>query len=598
MTIDLSITRDLYGLFYQLAFGSFLIILIAEGIKRKYPLSTWLLLTAFVSSCMIIGSKLNSSVFDAIRTLSLDPHTIDFSQKSAVGGFLFGFLGLVAIRYYFGIKRSFYDVFAFALPTMMLFQRLGCLSAGCCYGTQTECSVGIHYQGISSLLDRQINAGLLPYDSITTQAVHPVPLYFVAASLIIIGLLFLVKNRLKQAGSLALLSLLSMMTARFIIDFFRAPMSNVFLEKTFLGLQMLQWILLSLIIIGSFFLFRREQKQIISEKEQEFPIRIERNLAFIVLFSLFIFSIRNWLKTEEIAVLHLQIGVAAIALLFVLHSQIVHQKYQFAPTLIVALSFITMGFTYDFDKPDVLSQQDSLPSKSYLTGSYRYNKLPEVTYPCTAVSEGCIGPYCSNRDSLRPFGRGYNGLTFGYETSVASTRKSQWIFGATGNLEQYYNAPKDHSEMKVHLHLSLGRENKYGHGIRLGVRLGSLYNPYAAQIHSVQTALPTMRVSIGYEDYLSLRGSIFDSDLLGMSNSVVEIKITSGRLKYANAKLGNLGAALGMDIRGNTYYYLQNEFIASPRIYIKPSLGLTLGNDASKLFNASMGLRYNLDVKK
>ena len=207
MTIDLTTTRDLYGLFYQFAFGSFLIILIIEGIKRKYPLSTWLLLTAFVTGSMIIGSKFNSSLLEQIKMFRFEPSNFDFSRKSAVNGFVIGILGLWAIRRYFGIKQSVFDAFAFAIPTMMLFQRIGCLMAGCCYGNHTECGLGIHYTGISSLLDRQIGAGLLPETSVTTLGVHAVPHYFIASAMITIVLLFLVKNRLKQSGSLALFAM-------------------------------------------------------------------------------------------------------------------------------------------------------------------------------------------------------------------------------------------------------------------------------------------------------------------------------------------------------------------------------------------------------
>lgn len=598
MTIDLTLTRDLYGFFYQLAFGSFLIVLIVEGIKRKYPLSTWLLLTAFVSFCLIIGSKLNTSLLEQIRTLSFDMSPIDFTRKSAINGFVLGILGLWLVRRYFAIKQPVFDAFAITLPVMMLFQRMGCLMAGCCYGTQTDCGLGIHYKGISSLLDSQIDAGLLSSDSFTTLSVHPVPLYYIASAIITIGLLVSFKNRFKQTGSLALFSFICMMFGRFVVEFFRDPTTNYRLGTTFTGLQMIQWILLPLIILGTLWLVWREQKEVVLSKPVVLPVCIERNVKFIVFFSLFVFILRKWLTTEEIGVLHLQISISALLLLFSFRTSSERSVYRFVPTSTILLSFMVMGFTYNFETENKHEQLDSLPQKRYLTGSYRHNTLPTITYPCTEIKQGCFGSYCSNRNYSRPFGPTYNSISFGLENAAFSTKRSQTITGISGELENYYNKDKNNPEFRGSFHMYLGRQNQYEHGIRLGLRVGNIYRPDFSKINNAANLLPTIRVNIGYQDYFSLQGNILDSDLVGSGSSFSEVKLSTGLLTRKNPKIGTLGLGYGLLYDSHNYYYLQNEITLMPKMMIKPSIGLMTGNNNSKLFYGSLGIRYNLPTKK
>ena len=163
--------------------------------------------------------------------------------------------------------------------------------------------------------------------------------------------------------------------------------------------------------------------------------------------------------------------------------------------------------------------------------------MPKVTYPCTKVDEGCGGPYCSSRDSLRPFGRTYNNISFGIEKASASTKRFQWITGVNANIENYYNALKNNSESKGHLHLFVGREDIYGHGIRLGARVGSIYRPEGIAIGNSYTLLPTIRVNIGYKEYFSLQANILDSDLIGAGSSFGEVKLMTNMMHHLNPNL-------------------------------------------------------------
>ena len=60
IVIPLDQTGPYYQSFYVLAMAIGFLLLIYEGYLRKYPISTWLIILAFVFTAIILGSKLGS----------------------------------------------------------------------------------------------------------------------------------------------------------------------------------------------------------------------------------------------------------------------------------------------------------------------------------------------------------------------------------------------------------------------------------------------------------------------------------------------------------------------------------------------------------
>jgi prolipoprotein diacylglyceryltransferase len=597
MVINLADTQALYGLFYQIAFASALLVLFVEGRRRNYPLSTWLLLVCFIVGCIILGSKVDISSPGALKSLIFEQELNSAGRKSAIGGAVFGLMGIWLGGRLLRFKLPIADVFAFVLPIIMLFQRIGCLMASCCFGTPTNSDFGIQYEGIGFLRDHHFNSGLISEESLISHAVHPVPFYFILVALLTILILFFAKNRLKQSGSLLLLSFLSMGTGRFFIEFFRDPVTNSGFGKTFAGLQALQWIMIPLSICGVIWLIRREKKALVEQQIAIEPVHIERNLLVIVGFSAVIYALRGMFTVEEMAALHLQIAVASLALIHHLRQRKGQVLYKFAPIGMLALAFIMSSFAYK--NKDWATKLDSLPAKNSFTFDYSYVNLQATSYPCSEVTSGCLGPYCSRRDTNRPFGPNYNAFTAGYEYAEESKGKWRSVFGVKLQAENFNNPESRKNEWLGNIHTYVGRENRFGNGFRLGLRVGEMYWSEKASVGSKYNVLPTLRLSFGVphvrSDMIGFQVSVLDSELTGGSTGIAEFKIKSSILKKVSPRMGTISLAYGyLETVPNTYFMLQSEFFLSPNWVLRPSAGFGQNKYKQSNFNASFGIKYNI----
>lgn len=152
----------------------------------------------------LIGGKLGFAFVE--RDISVLWHDVRY-------GFVFygGFLGAVLAGYIQARrhKLSFVklsDYFAVALPIGHAIGRLGCLAAGCCYGSHTDLPWGIALAGDPSRHPTQV------YEALANAAIA-----FVVAR---VGLSRTRDGRWKP-GSAFLLYILLYATARFLIEFLR-----------------------------------------------------------------------------------------------------------------------------------------------------------------------------------------------------------------------------------------------------------------------------------------------------------------------------------------------------------------------------------------
>ncbi|MBI2712274.1 MAG: prolipoprotein diacylglyceryl transferase [Bdellovibrio sp.] len=101
------------------------------------------------------------------------------------------------------------DILVPGLAIAQMFGRLGCLSAGCCYGKPTGSDFGIRFY--SDLVDQSMRG--IP--------LHPTQLYEATVLMIIfLGLLYTFKNK-KFHGQVAFTYLFSYSVGRFIVEIFR-----------------------------------------------------------------------------------------------------------------------------------------------------------------------------------------------------------------------------------------------------------------------------------------------------------------------------------------------------------------------------------------
>ena len=582
MTIDLVQTSELYPYFYSLAFAIGLCIFIYEGIRRNYPLASWLLISASISFGLIFGSKVSTLDFSSLTALFQGVALPSTGKRTAYGAFLFAMLCLWLCRKYLRFRQPTLDAFAFYLPTIMLIQRFGCLSAGCCYGHATNLPWGISYKGVGFLRDSQINEGLIGGMELTSKPVHPVPVYFILAAFFTLVILFYFRNRIKTSGKLFALSILCMAVFRFIIEFFRHPTSNLNLANTLLGLKTIQWIIILLVGFLIYILLRKGVEKITN---QETPIT-HRNLVIVAILAVAVFLLKGRFTPEEMVVLHAQIALASIITIYKYFTKNVTLAYKLAYFSILPLSLVLMGQTYP---ADTLNQ-----NKSYFTTRITVNHFGEPSFPPTEIQQGCVGKYASERDYDKPMGPLYLSYTIGGELENYINPSSSFIMGIEGQMEHFINPSMPHTSINANLFPYFGVQGYKFFGFRAGIRVGSMYTD-AKVIGGITEILPSGRLWFGYSPILTLHASVFDSEFVGAGPSCVEAKFNLNLSNYSRNEL-LVGGGIGVykyliDGVQPHYIFLETLLNSKENWAIKPQFGVTFfGNDFS--FNAGIGLRY------
>ncbi len=88
------------------------------------------------------------------------------------------------------------------------FGRIGCFNAGCCYGTHTDFFLGVVYS------EEKCQAPL-------GESLHPVQLYESGFIFLLLGALWILRNRKQFAGQLFLLYLMAYAAGRSVLELFR-----------------------------------------------------------------------------------------------------------------------------------------------------------------------------------------------------------------------------------------------------------------------------------------------------------------------------------------------------------------------------------------
>ena len=168
------------------------------------------------------------------------------------GGLVYygGFLGAVSASIFY-IKRyegiSFFkigDIFLTVLPLGQAIGRLGCLSAGCCYGKPCSLPWAIKFTDSASLAPLNVH-------------LHPTEIYHMLADLIVFLILFLVvRKRKKFYGEVTVFYGILYSIVRFTVEFFRGD------PRGFIGAlstsQIISVFIFTVAIIGYFVLKNRK----------------------------------------------------------------------------------------------------------------------------------------------------------------------------------------------------------------------------------------------------------------------------------------------------------------------------------------------------
>lgn len=136
-----------------------------------------------------------------------------------------GFIAAALYVAYYARKHRlpFFKYADIMIPYMALahaFGRLGCFTAGCCYGEPTHAPWGVVFPSESIVHQAQQSAGLVGIVDLPV-AVHPTQLYEALAELALFGLLIAIRRVKRYDGQLLLTWLAAYPLLRSIIEIYR-----------------------------------------------------------------------------------------------------------------------------------------------------------------------------------------------------------------------------------------------------------------------------------------------------------------------------------------------------------------------------------------
>jgi phosphatidylglycerol:prolipoprotein diacylglycerol transferase len=113
------------------------------------------------------------------------------------------------------------DVLAIGMPIGHAIGRLGCFSAGCCYGHETDSLLGVSFPKNSIPFNDQVLNGTINLTDTHSLNIHPTQLYEALGVSIIFLILWLFRSRKKFHGQIGLLYVILYSIERSIVEIFR-----------------------------------------------------------------------------------------------------------------------------------------------------------------------------------------------------------------------------------------------------------------------------------------------------------------------------------------------------------------------------------------
>lgn len=269
----INLTLNTYGLLLAIGFMAGLMVMarlaVRDGLdkNRVYDLGLWVLAASLVGSKLLMVA----TDWEFYRTDWTQLFSLDFLRSGGVfyGGFIGALIASIIVMKRYSLpwwKTA--DAFAPGIVLGQAIGRLGCFSAGCCWGKPTTASCGVHFTekghevtgvptivshlpvGIQQEWEQRLGSLMSPVH------LHPVQLYEVGACLVIFGILLFLSGKRKFEGQIILIYLGLYAIARFIIEIWRDdPRGNV------LNLSTSQFIavVMFLIAVAGYF-YRSRQK--------------------------------------------------------------------------------------------------------------------------------------------------------------------------------------------------------------------------------------------------------------------------------------------------------------------------------------------------
>lgn len=169
----------------------------------------------------------------------------DTGGITVIGVLIFGPLGILLGKRMLRIKVQMLDSLAIPLLLAMAIQRMGCLFAGCCNGIMTNSDFGVSYAPFTTAHRFCAQNGSLETFHSCTPSLHPVPFYLFLVCLLSAFVIYKSKHLLKANGSRFMAAIMLFLLGRFVVDFWREPLTEGIFGNMVYGLKGIQWLLIA-----------------------------------------------------------------------------------------------------------------------------------------------------------------------------------------------------------------------------------------------------------------------------------------------------------------------------------------------------------------
>jgi hypothetical protein len=235
-----------YAAFYLLGFGLAGGLLVTHGWRQRYPWQPWLLLVAGTVLALIAGTRVAAGTTADWHALLAHGHwgTGAPLGRTVLGGMGAAVLALAGLRRWLGFGRRATDAFALPLMLGLAVQGVGCLLAGCCYGTLlgTGPGLGMRYPAGTEPWAAQVAHGLLSASAAMSLPVQAAPAYQLMLCLAIaVGLVAGRRGLARRPGLALPLALGVFALGRLALECGRDPLGDVLGSGLWLGLKPVQW---------------------------------------------------------------------------------------------------------------------------------------------------------------------------------------------------------------------------------------------------------------------------------------------------------------------------------------------------------------------
>jgi len=163
------------------------------------------------------------------------------------GGLVFhgGLIAAVPIVIYLLKKNKFpvlktLDAVSLGVPLAHFFGRLGCFSAGCCYGKVCDLPWAVRFTHPLTIAPPNI-------------PIHPTQLYEAFLNLSLFIVLFIIRKKITRQGLLFGIYLVGYGSIRFFVEFFRGDPRSIYLN-----LSTAQWISIAFVVAGFILILKKK----------------------------------------------------------------------------------------------------------------------------------------------------------------------------------------------------------------------------------------------------------------------------------------------------------------------------------------------------